>query len=114
MAKQTPCYETRFIHYTQSIKRRACNEYLCRDNRWHNEQLFLCVCRVQGSVLTLYSFQGLNRNIVKEIPMNEIENLTKDIYWGGQRISFSHEGKMYQFFECGPAVVDYLQENLFV
>ncbi|MBK4791348.1 hypothetical protein CU013_1022 [Enterococcus faecium] len=56
----------------------------------------------------------MNRNIVKEIPMNEIETLTKDIYWGGQRISFSHEGKMYQFFECGPAVVDYLQENLFV
>ena len=62
--------------------------------------IILCVCRVQGSVLTLYSFQGLNRNIVKEIPMNEIENLTKDIYWGGQRISFSHEGKMYQFLNA--------------
>ena len=59
---------------------------------------FYAFVEFKGSVLTLYSFQGLNRNI----------------YWGGQRISFSHEGKMYQFFECGPAVVDYLQENLFV
>lgn len=75
---------------------------------------FYAFVEFKGSVLTLYNFQGLNRNIVKEIPMNEIETLTKDIYWGGQRISFSHEGKMYQFFECGPAVVDYLQENLFV
>ena len=46
--------------------------------------------------------------------MNEIETLTKDIYWGGQRISFSHERKNVSVFECGPAVVDYLQENLFV
>ena len=63
---------------------------------------FYAFVEFKGSILTLYSFQGLNKNIVK------------DIYWGGQRISFSHDGKMYQFFECGPAVVDYLQENLFV
>lgn len=61
---------------------------------------FYAFVEFKGSVLTLYSFQGLNRNIVKEIPMNEIENLTKDIYWGGQRISFSHEGKMYQFLNA--------------
>ncbi|HFU5891492.1 hypothetical protein RBL01_010375 [Enterococcus sp. SB12] len=90
-------------------------KYLFTQNilRYPNNYFYAFV-EFKGSVLTLYSFQGLNRNIVKEIPMNEIETLTKDIYWGGQRISFSHEGKMYQFFECGPAVVDYLQENLFV
>lgn len=43
---------------------------------------FYAFVEFKGSVLTLYSFQGLNRNIVKEIPMNEIENLTKDIYIG--------------------------------
>lgn len=40
--------------------------------------------------------------------MNEIEMLIKDIYWGGQWISFFYDGKMYQFFECGLVVVDYL------
>lgn len=75
---------------------------------------FYAFVEFKGSVLTLYSFQGLNRSIVREIPTNEIETLTRDIYWGEQRISFSHDGKMYQFFECGPAVVDYLQESLFV
>lgn len=41
---------------------------------------FYAFVEFKGSILTLYSFQGLNKNIVKEIPMNEIETLTKDIY----------------------------------
>ncbi len=52
--------------------------------------------------------------MVQKIPLSEISGLTKDTYLGGQRISFEYNGTFYQFFECGHAVVDYLQENLFV
>ncbi len=61
---------------------------------------FYAFVEFKGSVLTLYSFQGLNRNIVKEIPMNEIENLTKDIYWGGQQISFRMKEKCISFLNA--------------
>lgn len=58
--------------------------------------------------------QGLNKTVMKKIPLDEISGLAKDTYLGGQRISFEYDGTFYQFFECGHAVVDYLQENLFV
>ncbi|WP_165005340.1 MULTISPECIES: hypothetical protein [unclassified Enterococcus] len=75
---------------------------------------FYAFVEFKESMLVLSSFQGLNQSVVKKINLDEITGLVKDTYWGGQRISFSHQGTIYQFFECGPAVVDYLQENLFV
>ena len=65
-------------------------------------------------MLELSSPQGLNKTVMKKIPLDEISGLAKDTYLGGQRISFEYDGTFYQFFECGHAVVDYLQENLFV
>ena len=63
--------------------------------------------------LVLKSFQGLNKPMREEIDVNQLTNLTKDTFWGGQRISFYYQEKLYQFYECGPAVIDYLQEKLF-
>lgn len=77
-------------------------------------QCFYAFVGFKDSMLVLSSFQGLNRSVIKKINLADISGLTKDDYWGGQRISFYDQGTLYQFFECGPAVVDYLQENLFV
>ena len=73
------------------------SEIICEITDGTTNNYFYAFVEFKGSVLTLYSFQGLNRNIVKEIPMNEIENLTKDIYWGGQRISFRMKEKCISF-----------------
>ena len=79
------------------------NTYIKTTNETTNDYFYAFV-EFKGSMLLLSSFQGLS----------EISGLTKDTYLGGQRISFEYNGTFYQFFECGHAVVDYLQENLFV
>ncbi|EOH88752.1 hypothetical protein ACTNBL_07725 [Enterococcus villorum] len=75
---------------------------------------FYAFVEFKESMLELSTSQGLNKKMVKKIPLEQISELTKDTYLGGQRISFEYNGTFYQFFECGHAVVDYLQENLFV
>lgn len=89
------------------------NTYIKTTNETTNDYFYAFV-EFKGSMLLLSSFQGLNKTIVQKIPLREINELTKDTYLGGQRISFEYNGTFYQFFECGHAVVDYLQENLFV
>lgn len=88
------------------------NTYIKTTNEITNDYFYAFV-EFKGSMLLLSSFQGLNKTIVQKIPLSEITSLTKDTYLGGQRISFEYDETFYQFFECGHAVVDYLQENLF-
>lgn len=48
-----------------------------------------------------------------KIPVAEINHLVSDEYFGAQRISFIHGNDYYQFYECGPSVIDYMKEQLF-
>ena len=89
------------------------NTYIKTTNEITNDYFYAFV-EFKGSMLLLSSFQGLNKTIVQKIPLSEINSLTKDTYLGGQRISLEYDETFYQFFECGHAVLDYLQENLFV
>ena len=94
------------------------NTYIKTTNEITNDYFYAFV-EFKGSSFddveeVINNFQGLNKTIVQKIPLSEITSLTKDTYLGGQRISFEYDETFYQFFECGHAVVDYLQENLFV
>lgn len=89
------------------------NTYIKTTNKTTNDYFYAFV-EFKESMLLLSSFQGLNKTMVQKIPLSEMSSLTKDMYLGGQRISFEYNETFYQFFECGHAVVNYLQENLFV
>ena len=88
------------------------NTYIKTTNGATNDYFYAFV-EFKETVLELSSPQVLNKTVMKKIPLDEISGLAKDTYLGGQRISFEYDGTFYQFFECGHAVVDYLQENLF-
>lgn len=86
------------------------NTYLKIDGP--KETLLYAQITCENGQLHITNTDPLRKSYQEAIPLAAIQRLTKDTFWGGQRITFQYEENFYTFYECGLGVVDYLVESL--
>ncbi|MEG1504160.1 MAG: hypothetical protein RSC16_07930 [Enterococcus sp.] len=64
------------------------------------------------SQLTLTRPQGFKRPITTTLRLADIKHLIIDESFGSPIISFFYQDRRYTFYETGPAVTEYLRDNL--
>ncbi|WP_379945605.1 hypothetical protein [Enterococcus devriesei] len=62
--------------------------------------------------LILVRSQGMKRPLTEILQLADISSLVFDEFLGSPIISFFYKNRRYTFYESGPAVTEYLKENL--
>lgn len=62
--------------------------------------------------LKLVRSRGFKRPIIQKLPLKEIKHLYINEFLGCPIVSFFYQDRRYTFYQFGPAVIEYLTENL--
>lgn len=76
------------------------------------QEHFIVSLHFSENQLRLVRNRGFKRPIIENLQRNKIKHLLISDLLGCPTISFFYQDRRYTFYQCGPAVIDYLKENL--